>query len=190
LADQNSYSRGRLYRSNRERVLAGIAGGLAEYFNVDPTLIRLVWVISAFVGFGILAYIVAWVIIPEAPTGSYRYDRYADRASSTAPTGGAATDTSEADRPSAGPAAQDPESRPAGAFRGHGFILDDHEFRSVGAPWLLGLVLVALGGFLLIRNFVPLLHWIPFWPILIILVGILVMTGAFRHEPRERNDKR
>jgi hypothetical protein len=156
---------------------------MAEYFDVDPTLIRLVWVISAFAGFGVLGYIVAWVIIPEASTGGYRHDRTEDRGSSTTMTGGAAADTSEENRPSPDRPSPDRPSpdRPSA---------QDHEFRSVGAPWLLGIILVALGGFLLIRNFVPLLQWIPFWPILIILVGILVMTGAFRHESRERNDKR
>ena len=56
----------RLYRSRRTRMIAGIAGGLAEYFGVDVILIRLLWVIAAFlVGGGILAYIIAWIVIPE-----------------------------------------------------------------------------------------------------------------------------
>lgn len=58
----------RLYRSRTQRMLAGVCGGVAEYFNVDPTLIRLLWVIFCFVGgSGILAYIIAAIIIPENP---------------------------------------------------------------------------------------------------------------------------
>ncbi len=58
----------RLYRSKKERMLGGVAGGIAEYFAVDPTLIRLLWVVSFFMGgAGILAYIVAFIIIPEDP---------------------------------------------------------------------------------------------------------------------------
>ena len=56
----------RLYRSRNERMIAGICGGIAEYFKVDPTLIRLAWIIFVFMGgSGILAYLIAWIIIPE-----------------------------------------------------------------------------------------------------------------------------
>ena len=59
----------RLYRSRRERMIAGVCGGIGEYFNVDPTLIRLGWVILLVMsgGLGLFGYLVAWVIIPERP---------------------------------------------------------------------------------------------------------------------------
>ena len=56
----------KLYRSTTDKMLGGIAGGLAEYFDIDPTLIRLVWVLFFLVGgSGVLAYIIAWIIMPE-----------------------------------------------------------------------------------------------------------------------------
>jgi phage shock protein C len=57
----------RLYRSEKDSMLAGVCGGIAEYFEVDPTLIRLIWVVGtlASFGFGILLYIIAAIIIPE-----------------------------------------------------------------------------------------------------------------------------
>ena len=56
----------KLYRSKTNRMLVGVCGGIAEYFNIDPTLVRLGWVIfSALGGSGILAYIVAAIIIPK-----------------------------------------------------------------------------------------------------------------------------
>ena len=56
----------RLYRSSTNCMLAGFCGGIADYFNLDPTLIRLAWVLfSALGGSGILAYIVAAIIIPK-----------------------------------------------------------------------------------------------------------------------------
>ena len=56
----------RLYRSTSERRIAGVCGGIAEYFAIDPTLVRLAWVIFiAIGGSGSLAYLVAWLIIPE-----------------------------------------------------------------------------------------------------------------------------
>lgn len=59
----------KLYRSRDQRMIAGICGGIGEYFGVDPTLIRLILVGLVFVGFsGFVAYLIAWIIIPEAPT--------------------------------------------------------------------------------------------------------------------------
>ncbi len=58
----------KLYRSIKDKMLAGVAGGLAEYFNVDPTIVRVVFVISLFLGgAGVLAYILLWIIVPEEP---------------------------------------------------------------------------------------------------------------------------
>ena len=57
----------RLYRSDENRMLAGVCGGIAEYFNLDPTVVRLAWVaFCALGGSGILAYILAAIIIPDA----------------------------------------------------------------------------------------------------------------------------
>ena len=56
----------KLYRSSTNYMLAGVCGGIAEYFNIDPTLVRLAWVLfSALGGSGILTYIVAAIIIPK-----------------------------------------------------------------------------------------------------------------------------
>lgn len=59
----------KLYRSKKNRIIAGVCGGIGEYFNVDPTLIRLLWLLISVMsaGSGIIAYIIAWIIIPEEP---------------------------------------------------------------------------------------------------------------------------
>ena len=58
----------RLYKSNKNKMLAGVCGGIAEYFNIDPTLVRLGWaILCMFAGSGILAYIIAAIIIPQNP---------------------------------------------------------------------------------------------------------------------------
>ena len=58
----------RLYKSNENKMLCGVCGGIAEYFDVDPTLVRLGWVVlCAMVGSGILAYIIAAIVIPRRP---------------------------------------------------------------------------------------------------------------------------
>lgn len=56
----------KLYRSLRSRMLAGVCGGIGEYLGVDPTVIRVAFVLFGFaVGAGLLAYIVLWLIVPE-----------------------------------------------------------------------------------------------------------------------------
>ena len=56
----------RLTRSKKDRMIAGVCGGIAEYFDIDPTLVRLALVLITLMGgAGILAYIVAWIIMPE-----------------------------------------------------------------------------------------------------------------------------
>lgn len=58
----------RLYKSNENKMVDGICGGIAEYFGIDPTLVRLAWVLfCAMGGSGFVAYIVAAIIIPRAP---------------------------------------------------------------------------------------------------------------------------
>ena len=58
----------RLYKSNRNRMLCGVCGGIAEYFGLDPTLVRLGWILlSALAGSGLLAYIIAAIVIPCNP---------------------------------------------------------------------------------------------------------------------------
>ena len=57
----------KLYRSKKDRVFAGVCGGICEYLCVYPTVIRLLAVILGFTGSGVLAYIVAAILIPENP---------------------------------------------------------------------------------------------------------------------------
>jgi phage shock protein PspC (stress-responsive transcriptional regulator) len=57
--------RSQLVRSRSDRRIAGVCAGLARYFGIDPVLVRIAFVVTAFMGFGILAYIVLWIALPE-----------------------------------------------------------------------------------------------------------------------------
>lgn len=61
----------KLYKSRNDKKISGVCAGIAEYFGIDPTLIRLLWaVVTLFtVGTGVLAYIICAIIIPEMPDG-------------------------------------------------------------------------------------------------------------------------
>lgn len=178
----------RLYRSDRDRILGGVAGGIAEYFDVDPTLVRLVWVLLGLAGgSGILAYIIAWIIIPEEPSARYR-DRRDGRGS-------------EARRGDNGPGPGEGAGNGAGGGSVTGGVAGGGAAGepAAGAPgvngrrapgaWLFGLVLVVLGFILLLRNFAPWLSWlwtIPLWPLLLIFVGAILLASALRRSSGER----
>ena len=58
----------KLYKSNQSKMLDGVCGGIAEYFGIDPTVVRLIWALFSLMGgCGILAYIIAAIIIPRNP---------------------------------------------------------------------------------------------------------------------------
>ncbi len=63
----------RLYRSRNDRMIAGVAGGIAEYFGIDPVIVRVVWVILLLPGGlpGLIPYLICWAVIPRAPREIY-----------------------------------------------------------------------------------------------------------------------
>jgi len=69
----------KLYRSVREKMLGGVCGGLADYFSVDVTLVRLIVLVAAFSGVGFFAYFAGWIIIPVNPDEQGGYAEYATK---------------------------------------------------------------------------------------------------------------
>lgn len=57
----------KLYRVNEGKVIAGVCGGVAEYLNIDPTVVRLIWALVGLTGAGVAAYLVAALVIPVKP---------------------------------------------------------------------------------------------------------------------------
>jgi len=61
----------RLYRSTTDKKIAGVCGGLAEYFGIDPTIVRLIWLALVLgAGVGLLAYLLFWIVVPAAPSAT------------------------------------------------------------------------------------------------------------------------
>lgn len=58
----------KLYRNTENKMIAGVCAGLADYIHIDPTVVRLIWVLVAFSGAGLIAYLVCALIIPEKPS--------------------------------------------------------------------------------------------------------------------------
>lgn len=59
----------RLYRAKNDRILGGVAGGIAQHLGIDPVIVRLAFVVLVLAGgSGVLAYVIAWIVVPEEPT--------------------------------------------------------------------------------------------------------------------------
>ncbi len=57
--------KGKLYRLKKDAVIAGVAAGVADYFNIDPIIVRLIFLALLFAGFGFILYVIAWIVIPS-----------------------------------------------------------------------------------------------------------------------------
>jgi phage shock protein C len=58
-----------LMRSQANKRIAGVCGGIAEYFDIDPTLVRVAFVVAALVGPGVLLYVILWIVLPKGAEG-------------------------------------------------------------------------------------------------------------------------
>ncbi|MFW6287534.1 MAG: PspC domain-containing protein, partial [bacterium] len=69
----------KIYRSRKDRMLGGVCGGIADYFNIDTTIVRLAAVLLLFAeGIGLILYIIAWIVIPERPISREKENTYSN----------------------------------------------------------------------------------------------------------------
>ena len=76
----------RLYRSSSNKMIAGVCGGIAEYLKVDPTAVRVAWILLSVLPFipGIILYVIAWMVIPKHPAGDQKVAAPAGSSTATA----------------------------------------------------------------------------------------------------------
>jgi phage shock protein C len=148
----------RLYRNTGNRMLGGVCTGLAEYFSIDPVLIRLLFVIfTLHHGIGIVAYIILWIVVPA---------RAVSVAADT-PDGGLALDD-VADGTFAPPAAR-------------------HGKASGRSSYIGGIALIVIGVLFLFDNFIPGFGFHEFWPVLLIAVGGALLWNSSSRKSNEEN---
>ena len=168
----------RLYRSTDERVLAGVAGGVAEYFDLDPALVRVAWalLILASGGIFLLLYLVMWFVVPEAPPGMLSGQPWdgSEPGATGSPEGATGEPAAGSD---AGAAGVPPMGPPSVAEQWVG-RRRRRRHRSGGGGILIGSFLVLLGAWFLAQEYVPWLRSADLWPIALILVGAALLIGA------------
>jgi phage shock protein C len=138
-----------LYRSRQTRMIAGIAGGLADYFDLDVSLVRLFWIITIFFGGGgILAYIIAWVVIPEENSVSH---------------------PNEADD---SPRGEDSPEKPKTVIY-ETTVVHQAKINKLSSA---GVILIVLGLFILFKDNLP-WHMVKFiWPVALIGLGLFLLV--------------
>ena len=147
----------KLYRSNKDKMLGGVAGGLAEYFSIDSTLVRIIFVVSLFVGgAGVLAYIILWIVVPEAP---YVF---------------ATSDTSTTDKPGGETGSSANEMFQQNQQQYYQSMTYQKQKRTS----ILAILLIIIGVLFLLHNFIPGIHFWDFWSLILIAIGIGLLLNA------------
>ncbi len=137
----------RLYRSRTDTIVGGVASGLAGYLNTDPALVRIAWAILVPLtgGAALVAYVVAWMVVPEEPK--------------TAQT------LTDPEAPSGEPALATPT--PQRAADGHAGVI-------------VGIGLVLIGLWFLLREYLPGFDWSLEWPLFVVAAGVLILVTSLR----------
>ena len=176
---------GRLFRSESDRMISGVAGGIAEIVKIDPTLVRLLWVLIALVtsGVGLLAYLAMWVIVPPRSVADARAAAEAgpkqavDQSDPPAPaaTATGAGESQGTAEPSA--AVAPPPAKAGRAPRSN-------------TPIIAGVMLIVTGALFLVDNLVPFDYWsfigdavgltLDYWPIFLIAAGAILLFSRLR----------
>ena len=149
----------RLHRSRTDTIVGGVAAGLASYLNTDPAFVRIAWAILVPVtgGAALIAYIVAWIVVPEAPEGVPP----PATAPATDPVTGAPV---EPDTDTSSWAPPEPSTRPSDGPAGV----------------VVGVGLVLIGLWFLLREYLPDFDWSLVWPLVLVGIGVLVLVSAMR----------
>lgn len=164
----------RLYRSRRDSVLGGVAGGVADYLDIDPSIVRIIWAVLALVTGGIflVLYIVMWIVVPEAPTAAMAPPGAAGMTGTAATPVGTAADT-QADAATAASTQSWPsEERP----RSRG---------GSGGAVILGLILIGAGIWFLIDEYLPAFDRDLVWPVALVLIGAALLLVSIRRSRAE-----
>jgi phage shock protein C len=181
-----------LYRSRDDRMLAGVAGGLAELWDADPSLVRIVWALLVVLtgGIALVIYIVMAIVVPEEPYDSAAFATPGAAAGMGAGTTAANSGTSPgavagSGIPSAGQsappdwraqrsAARDQRRAARAARRA------ERGYDGRTGSVVIGAILVVIGLAFLVREYFPAIDFDYVWPLALVALGVVVILAAFR----------
>lgn len=143
----------RLYRSRTNTMLGGVASGLAEYFSLDPLVVRIIFVLMALLGGGgVIIYLALWVFVPQDPDFTYQVFKSSTMENEPQFTQPGGDDQREPWR--------DP-------------VRNSRQGNLIG-----GLILITIGVLFLLDRFTE-VNFGDLWPVILIVAGLAVLTGSF-----------
>lgn len=143
-----------LKRSKRYRLFGGVAGGLAEYFDIDPVIIRLLFILTFFWGgTSLLVYLILWLVLPE------------DKSLPSA--------ESEKVTATGGPPDEGEPNRTG----------EDNSGWNEKGGFAAGIVLIFLGVLFLMERFIPEFYFREYWPLLLVIIGIVLVINSVSDNP-------
>ena len=145
----------KLYRSTTDKMLGGVAGGLADYFDIDSTLIRVLFIVIVFLGGGgIVAYIILWIVVPQKP---YEIPK--------GPFNQSPSDSGVNSEKGSTESNSDTFSLANGTVTGS-------MTQTNGKQLWIALILIVIGGLLLLDNVLPGIGFNHYWPVILIAIGV------------------
>lgn len=142
-----------LYRSSKDQMIAGVAGGLAGHLNIDVTLVRILFILLVLVGGGgMILYIIMWVVLPTDDADMYTNNKTSDMEENK-------NQENEQNTP---------------------FQPNDPKYKKKDEGSLIaGLILITLGVIFLVIRYFPRIDFGDLWPVILIIVGIVLLRNAF-----------
>jgi phage shock protein C len=149
-----------LYRSRKDRVFGGVAGGIARSINADPAIVRLIFaLLIIFGGGGAILYLILWIAIPEEPIEFYQESFSTGENKSE-------QDSGQTSAPYVPPVFS--------SKRNNGALI-------------VGLILIAVGALFLIDRVIPNIHFRDFWPVIIVIAGLALIFSSFKGTSKNQN---
>ena len=151
----------KLYRSTSDKMLGGVAGGLADYFGIDSTLVRVLFIVIVFLGGGgIIAYIILWIVVPQKPYELPKYPFTQSPPDSESSTGFNAEQTK------------------SDSFSVHNGEVTSTIPQTGSKQLWVAIVLITIGGLLLLDNIFPNFDFDHYWPVILIGIGVGLLLKA------------
>lgn len=158
----------RLYRSAKSKVFGGVAGGIAEYFDIDPIIIRLLFVIIALAGGGgAIVYLILWIALPLEPITMFNMNM-----GSGDPADAGNPDAQSA--PGFNPETSAPFTMPVKTENRSGLIG--------------GIILISLGLIFLANKFIPNINFGDLWPLLLVVLGGVLIVTSFAERKGDKKE--
>ena len=184
----------RLYRSRDDRVISGVAAGVADRLDADPALVRLGWALLAVLtgGIAVVVYVVLWIVTPEEPLNMAMPPDATPSGPGTAPpgpgTGPGFTDPTSSPGPDPAAVPPSPSTGPARApdwreqrrrERDARRAARHSDGRGSGSGALVGgVLLVLVGSYFLVRQYVPEIDVDRLWPLILVVLGVLLVLRS------------